>query len=85
MSTYNIMGIIIDHRTKSAPKVQEVLTSHGCKIGLRVGMHEAQDACSEEGLVILQVNGDSAEIGKLEEDLNRIDGVVTKSMSITSN
>ena len=55
MSCYNIMAIVINHRSKNAVQFQEVLTRHGCTIRLRLGLHEAGDVCSEEGLVLLQL------------------------------
>ena len=84
MGCYNIMAVLINHRSRKAVDVQEMLTKHGCKIRMRLGLHEAEDACSEEGLVLLQVCGNQDEIKALEDDLNSVEGVRTKTMSIDS-
>ncbi len=85
MNEYNIMAVLINHRSKKAPTVQEVFTKHGCSIKMRLGLHEAGDVCSEEGLVLLQLAGEKAEIKALEDDLNGIEGVKAKTMSISGD
>ncbi|NLL06536.1 MAG: hypothetical protein GX270_12295 [Clostridiaceae bacterium] len=85
MNEYNIMAVLINHRSKKAPTVQEVFTKHGCTIKMRLGLHEAGDVCSEEGLVLLQLTGEKAEIKALEDDLNAIEGVKAKTMSISGD
>lgn len=85
MNEYNIMAVLINHRSKKAPTVQEVFTKHGCTIKMRLGLHEAGDVCSEEGLVLLQLTGEKAEIKALEDDLNAIEGVKAKIMSISGD
>lgn len=85
MREYNIMAVLINHRSKKAPTVQEVLTKHGCSIRMRLGLHEAGDVCSEEGLVLLQLVGDKSEIKALEEELNSIEGVKAKTMNISAD
>lgn len=84
MAKYNIMAVIISLRSKKAQKVQEVLTKHGCKIKMRLGLHETDNVCSEEGLVILQLAGSDEEIKELEADLNSLDGIKAKTISIAS-
>ena len=32
MKKYNIMAVVINHRSNNAPKVQEVFTKYGCNI-----------------------------------------------------
>jgi len=85
MQEYNIMAVLINHRSKKAPTVQEVFTKHGCSIRMRLGLHEAGDVCSEEGLVLLQLVGDKAEIKALENELNGIDGVKAKTLNISAD
>lgn len=85
MSEYNIMAVLINHRSKKAPTVQEVFTKYGCTIKMRLGLHEAGDVCSEEGLVLLQLAGEKSEIKKLEDELNGIEGVKAKTMSISGD
>lgn len=78
------MAIVVNHRSKNAAKLQEILTQHGCTIRMRLGLHEAGDVCSEEGLVILQLCGEAEEIRALETELNQVEGVRAKSMSISA-
>jgi metal-responsive CopG/Arc/MetJ family transcriptional regulator len=85
MNEYNIMAVLINHRSKKAPTVQEVFTKHGCSIKMRLGLHEAGDVCSEEGLVILQLTGEKKDIKALEDELNGIEGVKAKTMSISGD
>jgi len=85
MDGYNIMAVVINHRSKKAPSVQEIFTKHGCAIKMRLGLHEAGDVCSEEGLVLLQLSDDKSQIKSLEDDLNSIEGVKAKTMSISSD
>lgn len=85
MACYNIMAVVVKHRSKKAPEMQEVLTRHGCAIKMRLGLHEAGDVCSEEGLVILQLCGDDEEVKALEADLNTLDGVTAKTINICSD
>lgn len=76
-----IMAILVDNRSDIAPKVQEVLTNYGCIIDTRLGMHQSND-CSEEGLIILKLCGDSDQISKLEEELKGLDRVAVNKMKI---
>lgn len=85
MNEYNIMAVLINHRSKKAPTVQEVFTKHGCSIRMRLGLHEAGDVCSEEGLVLLQLAGEKDDIKALEDELNGIEGVKAKTMSISGD
>ncbi len=83
MSGYNVMAILINQRSKKAIEVQEILTKHGCIIKLRLGLHEADNVCAEDGLILLQLSGDSDEIETLKNDLNAIDDVIAKVMNIS--
>ncbi len=85
MNEYIIMAVLINRRSKKAPTVQEVFTKYGCSIKMRLGLHEAGDVCSEEGLVLLQLAGDKSEIKNLEDELNGIEGVKAKTMSISGD
>jgi hypothetical protein len=77
------MAIILDPRTNNAPKVQEVLTKHGCIIKMRLGLHEtSSQMCSERGLILLQLCGEDNEINALKEDLVSVQGVKLNSMTI---
>ncbi len=77
-----IMAIRIARRSQAAVKVQEVLTRHGCIIGLRIGLHEIGNVCAEDGLVLLNVCGKPKEVAALKKDLRAIKGVRVKSMEV---
>jgi metal-responsive CopG/Arc/MetJ family transcriptional regulator len=78
------MTLILNNRVKNAIKLQDVLTESGCIIKTRLGLHEAGDACSNEGLIILQLAGSEEEIQALEKKLNSVDGVKAKNVQICS-
>lgn len=82
MACYNIMTMLVNNRRENASKLQEILTESGCLIKTRLGLHEAGDFCSDEGLIILQLTGDKKDIIKLEDDLNTLDGVVAKNVEL---
>ncbi|MDD3174627.1 MAG: hypothetical protein PHF63_13365 [Herbinix sp.] len=50
-----IMGFVLHDRVKTASSVQELLTSYGCDINTRLGLHVASpDSCSPQGLILLE-------------------------------
>ena len=74
-----IMAIKVNGRIANAPIVQEILTKYGCNIKTRVGFHEAnEDQCSMDGILILQVFGEEAEIQAMFNELEKLDGVKPK-------
>ncbi len=73
---FKIVLIKIDQRIKDAGVVQKVLTEHGCNIRVRLGLHEVStDACAQDGLIILHVDGLSEEIKLLLDKLNSLEFV----------
>jgi len=82
MDCRTIMAVTIDKRVKEAPRVQEVLTKHGCIIGLRIGFHETANVCADNGLIILSLCGSKKEVAALKADLNKIKGVKAKTMTV---
>jgi hypothetical protein len=76
------MVIKIDHRSKKSKIVQEILSKNGCKIKTRLGLHEAGDSCSEEGLILLQLCGTQEEINELKKDLSNVETVKVEVISI---
>ncbi len=70
-------------RSAHAVQIQEVLTKHGCDIMVRLGLHEVTpDECSNDGLIILQVKNDQNTVNSLVADLNEVEGVTIKSVSL---
>ena len=73
-----IMVVKIEARREDSPRVQEILSRYGCYIRARLGLHETRDVCSDEGVLILQLDGDMVEMEKLEEALNAMKHVKAK-------
>ncbi len=82
MACHNIMTVLVNNRRNNASRLQDLLTSSGCIIQTRLGLHEAKEACSEEGLIILQLVGSKDEIATLECELNELEGVRAKNLEI---
>lgn len=82
MSAVTIMAIKLDKRRSEATLVQETLTEFGCLIKVRLGLHEAGKYCSEEGIILLQLDGDKKEIGKFAASLKKKCGVKVNIMEI---
>jgi len=72
------MVVKIEARREDSPRVQEILSRYGCYIRARLGLHETRDVCSDEGVLILQLDGDMVEMEKLEEALNAMKHVKAK-------
>lgn len=80
---YTIMALKINQRVQKAVDVQNLLTKYGCIIKVRLGLHESTgDACSNEGLILLQLNEDTDEIRRFQEELSEIKGVTQKTVTI---
>ncbi len=76
-----ILGVHIKNRTHEAVKIQDILTKYGCSIKTRLGLHEVtEDHCSTQGIIILELTGDTQECIKLENELHALDGVEVKKM-----
>jgi hypothetical protein len=83
VSCQNIIAMTLKGRSDNAVEVQHVLTEHGCQIKARIGLHDGTgDACSNEGLIVLQVCGSPEEIQSLTHGLNAIDGVNAKHITL---
>lgn len=77
--TYKVVLVKIDHRSTEATKVQEILTQYGCSIKVRLGLHEvSKEFCANDGLVILEVEGEKAETEKMLVALNAVEYVNAK-------
>ncbi len=78
----DIMVVKIGQRRDRSPKVQEVLSKYGCSIKVRLGLHETENVCSDEGILILQLTGDTDEMMKLEKALNELDEIKAKMVML---
>jgi metal-responsive CopG/Arc/MetJ family transcriptional regulator len=82
MASYTIMAVLVNYRSRYAGEIQQILTRYGCLIKVRLGLHEAGNVCSENGLIILQLDGEKGEIIAFHDELNGIEGVTAKIMEI---
>ena len=81
MGKTTVLGILLRKRTITATAFQEILSRHGCNIKTRIGLHTASDnVCSPDGVILLDVIGDDADINKLEQDLRNVDGADIQKM-----
>ena len=73
---YKVVLIKIDHRSTEATRVQGILTEYGCNIKVRLGLHEvSKEFCANDGLVVLEVEGEANLIAQMLEKLNAIEYV----------
>ncbi len=79
---HKVVVIGVKHRREEADKLQKVLTEHGCEVKARLGLHEAGDLCSDEGLIILQLVPDEPKADSLVDELNRLDGIKAKLVEV---
>lgn len=81
MDKHIVVGVHISERVKHASEVQKVFTEFGCQIRTRLGLHEAsQKICSPNGLILLEMVDDDAQVADLKKKLSVIDGVEVQSM-----
>ena len=78
-----IMAIVQGNRLETAVKVQDILTKYGCYIRVRLGLHDAAvSACTNSGLILLQLCGDDVPTSQIEHELKQIPDVKVKYMVI---
>ncbi len=80
MNEHIILGVHITDRVENVDPVQHTLTEYGCNIKTRVGIHEAEQFCSPNGLILLELFGDKDKCLELEQKLKDIEGVDVKKM-----
>ena len=85
MSRYNIMTVLISKRNEEATDVQNLLTEYGCFIKTRLGLHDVEGVCAEDGLLILQMVGEQEKIAALEKELSALTGVKAHLLTIESD
>lgn len=78
------MVIRLHKRSDTAVKVQEMLTTYGCSITTRIGLHETGSCCSNDGLILLGLTGPQQERQELLAKLNDIPGVAAATMAVPS-
>jgi len=81
MSYIRILGIRVADRPNEADVVQKLLTTYGCSVRTRLGLHVPNDLTdNSEGLIILELTGDTTEMDKLENALITTSGADVKRM-----
>ena len=73
---YKIVLVKIDQRSTEATKVQGILTTYGCNIRVRLGLHEvSNEFCANDGLVVLEVQGEQNVLENMISELNALEYV----------
>lgn len=76
---YKLILIKIDHRSTEAASVQSILTDYGCNIKVRLGLHEvSKEFCANDGLIILEVEGDKRKLNTIVKKLNALEYVTAQ-------
>jgi hypothetical protein len=73
-----ILGVHVTDRMKEAVEVQKVFTHYGSHIKTRLGLHEI--GSSPEGVVLLEIVGDSKLWKEMAKKLAAIEGIEVKEM-----
>jgi hypothetical protein len=78
----SILMVLQSNRRDTAACVQQVFTDFGCIIRTRIGLHDGVGtACSNHGLILLELVGDAKQHAKLAAALKHIKGVRAKLVS----
>jgi hypothetical protein len=76
-----VLGVHITDRVRHARVVQDLFTEYGCSIKTRIGLHSVADNfCSPNGLVLLEMAGDEKPVMELFEKLKAVEGVDVQKM-----
>lgn len=79
-----LLIILMKKRTASAIEVQKYLTNYGCMIKTRLGIHDGVlDQCSDGGLIILELVGESKKCHELSNSLAVLEGVSTQLVELS--
>ncbi len=78
MDQLSVMSIRVDHRTHSAPKMQEILTQNGDMIVGRFGIHDPGEV--NHGLITLNLRGEMGKIRNMMDQLEGLDGIKVNHM-----
>jgi len=84
MANTTILGVLLHKRAEYSKDLQEVLSRHGCIIKTRIGIHNvANNLCSPDGVILLDVIGSDSDIKALENDIKALEGAEIQKMSFT--
>jgi uncharacterized protein with ACT and thioredoxin-like domain len=80
---YHVVAVKVGNREGVAQDMQRILTEHGCVIKVRLGLHDMPaNACSPAGLVLMEVDGEEAEIKELVKKLDALPETSAKYLVI---
>ncbi len=80
----NVLTVLVGRRSKSAINVQKILTTWGCLIKTRLGIHDGVlNKCSDHGLIILELVGEQKKQEKLTLLLDTLPGVSAKLVELS--
>jgi hypothetical protein len=86
MTKIRIIGIMVHNRAQYANKVQNILTRYGCSIKTRLGLNDPdENEPGSEGLILIELTGDSSEWLKLENELLALEGVEVAKMDFSKS
>jgi hypothetical protein len=72
----NVMIILVGKRKEAAVNVQKLLTTWGCIIKTRLGLHDGVlDNCSNSGLLVLELVGEKEKRDELAHKISLLTGV----------
>ena len=78
-----IIGIKLPQRTETAPSFQNILSKFGCNIKTRIGLHDINETyCAQDGIILLEVIGKPELIESMLKELNLIEGISCKMMTL---
>ena len=81
MNNHRILGVHLTERVTSATDVQKTLSAYGCNVRTRLGLHHVHDNfCSPNGLILLELAGDTKQCDELRNHLRNIPGVQVQEM-----
>lgn len=84
MDKHVILGIHLTNRMTKATELQKVFSEFGCNIKTRLGLHQVDhNACSPNGLVLLEYFGDDETLARMEAALKGIEGLQVQKMVFT--
>ncbi len=83
MRQRDIVSVLVENRSEIAVNVQKVLTGWGCMIKTRLGIHDGVlNECSQTGLMILEMVGESEKIDEFVRKVNLIKGAQAKHIRL---
>ncbi|MGM0627097.1 MAG: hypothetical protein ACQETZ_02955 [Candidatus Fermentibacterota bacterium] len=78
-----IVAILVSNRREVATRVQSVLTSWGCMIRTRLGLHGGVlDECTDSGLIVVELVGEEEKRDEFVRKLSVIKGVDAKRIDL---